>query len=879
MIRILFLIQLLSVFGLSLKGQVASLDSDFELLISQLSKEYNVNFAYPSELETAPDIHVDQEIDGMSLEEILDLVFSSDKLSYRVVRDNKILIRRVDEDYSSSVPLVDFSGKILDDFSGTALPYASVYLKDESKGTMSDDEGKFILKIKADKSQTLVISYLGYEKIEVPISRLQGDHQFKMKFQDQLIDEVTIVVEPSLFKGGLANSNITMDGNRMLKIAASEIYGTDLIRSLQMLPGVKSDNDKSGEIQLRGSSADETLVVLDGIPLYKMDHYYGIFNAINPYYARSVKLYKNNVPLEYESRSGGMVELNSKKEVEGFHGNFEADFLKFTGYVEIPVSKAIDITLGSRVNHTDPFNSPLVSQADVIDLNNALVNNENFQRERLLNTRPQFTFSDFNAKVDIDISDKLNLTTSIIKSRDDYERKYEFQYHLKFNGVDVINQESFLNTEAWDNEGYNISLSYKLKENGYLKLSNYMSNYRNEYNLGLGIVYKTRFGVREGKSYSNININDIQSQGLQLEYEEEDNWHFGINFQERTNAILFQENDTKLIAGEQKSMDASAFIKKYLNLTPSTQITLGARITNPELIDKSNFAPFAEIIHKIDDAAYLKASYARLYQNFRELTFESRFGHYQQYFVVANNNPYPQGKANNFMLGGGFSKNNWRLDAELFYKDQTGTIGFLPKKPGFNEDDVLPNIQGLYQLYVGSTKSKGIDVLMGYDSDKLYSQLGYTLSKSEDQFHNIFRGKAFPSQSDRRHQLKFLNALTVNDFTFSVATVYNSGKPYTSVDLLTANIDRDQIDIDQAIQNLPAYIRLDLATRYDFNYKNVNYYAKASVYNLTNRKNVKYIQQTFAIPLATNNDLENIVTGSESTLVERLFNISVGVNF
>ncbi|NNF36848.1 MAG: TonB-dependent receptor [Saprospiraceae bacterium] len=216
------------------------------------------------------------------------------------------------------------------------------------------------------------------------------------------------------------------------------------------------------------------------------------------------------------------------------------------------------------------------------------------------------------------------------------------------------------------------------------------------------------------------------------------------------------------------------------------------------------------------------------------------------------------------------------MDVEFFRKDLGGTISLLPQNPGL-VNGVTPDENIKFKLFAGKSQSRGVDVYLGYDSPTFFSQLAYTYSKTEDTFNNINRGEPFPSQNDRRHQLKWLNALTVGDFIISGSAVYSSGRPYISFDLLKeAGGTRNRFE--ESLVNLPAYFRLDLGIKYELNVSGLDAYVKGSVYNFLNRQNVRFIQQSFSLPINTGGE-DEVIIGSESSLVDRLFNITLGLNF
>ncbi|NNF36849.1 MAG: TonB-dependent receptor [Saprospiraceae bacterium] len=640
----------------SADAQTASIDSDFEQLIEQLCSTYKVKIGYSAELVKMdiPEFS-DADLENMSVTELLDYFFSKEGLSYRMVDGDKILLRKDDVQlYRESLKTI--SGKIMDGETGLPLPYASIYTKRSTVGTMSDLNGQFSIEVQDIPSVELVVTYLGFKTRYLNISNLSPNEVIHLMPSEEILDEVTIIVDPMVIIDIGKDNEITLNKNRLVEVTAGDVYGSDILRSIQMLPGVSNDADAAGKIQLRGSDAEETLVMLDGIPLYKTDHYYGIFGAINPYYIEDATLYKNKIPLEYENRAGGMLMLNSTDYINNTHGNIELDFLKANAYVELPISSKVGLLIGGRFNHTDPFSSPLSENDDNVNLNDTPIDMVSFQRSKLIDVQPRFKFHDLNAKLKLDLTSKLSFSISTFGSSDEYLRSYDIRYVAENReGKKGLIDESTSDTEKWRNQGFNLSGSYSFQSDKTLKWSVFNSTYKNDYSLGLSLSRVFRVGEVEFFNYENVNYNEIGTGGIRLQYVKDDDWHIGVNLQNRRNEISIVEGSRTPINRVQEFGEGAIFGKKLLYPADGLEIGLGLRVNVLEAFDTMNVSPLIEMKYEPSPGYYLKASYAKLYQNFRELTFENRLGGYQQYFVLAQEGLYPLGFSNLFMVGGGLS--------------------------------------------------------------------------------------------------------------------------------------------------------------------------------------------------------------------------------
>ncbi len=870
-------------------SQVATVDSDFEHLIQQLTHTYQVEVAYAESLKQEFAYNRDLDTAGKEISQILDEVFSAQNISYIILDENKILIRK--DNVPSISNYKEFSvitGNVKDKSSGQPLPYASVYIASQNLGTITKENGNFSLKCDND-SGILTISYLGYESVSLPMEKWKDQLNVSLTPKDFIIDEVTIVVAPPVLKGTINMEEYKIDAQQFRKISAAEIYGKDLILSLQSLPGVGIGGDKGGEVKLRGSDPSETLIVMDNIPLYRIDHYYGIFSSINPYYVQEMNLYKNSVPVEYESRNAGMLDLTSKNEIKELGGTMEADLLKLNGYLEIPLSDEISILAGGRTNHTNPFNSPISSQSNNIDIEN-IIDDRIANRPVYIKTIPDFDFYDINGKINWQIGKNNNITLVGLKSMDNYD--YRFNNILPTSFRNTLAENRFVHHEEWENEGFSVNFSHHFDDFHTLSISGYTSGFSNREEMLSEVSLFNRFGSKQVSSYKNRFLNDIEGDGFTIDFSKSNKYKIGVNFQKRKNLVRLSESETAFYNPTQESEDVAGFVQKELKWK-NLNLTGGIRTMYYGLTESTHFSPLFKLNYQVNNQISFKGSATRLYQNLRELTIETKMGQMIPMFVLSNNTNIPSklldgripvGESNLLMLGGSWTKTSITIDIEAYLKDLNNTVGLRPEKVGFESGTAVPDVNTAYSFYYGKTKVRGIDLALTYDSKRYFSIMAYTYSKSTDTYNrsgksvlNIFNGQPIPSENDRRHQFNWLHAYTWNDFTFSLNMVYNSGKPYIAYEELSGIIIRE--NLDDAIKTLPDYFRLDLSTQYNLRWRSTDIFLRASVYNLTNRENISALQQVFDIPILRNSPDERLILGAQQPFIQRLFNLSLGVTF
>ena len=202
-------------------------------------------------------------------------------------------------------------GQILDAANLQPLVGASVYWEGQSQqGTISDLDGIFNLSVPALPAK-ITVTYLGYEKSvrTIQVRDLEKVQRFYLKAEDFSLEEILIQDR----KGDEQVKNMEM-GKSTLSIEALQslpaLFGeVDLLRSLQLLPGVKSAGEGTAGLFVRGGSADQNLVQVDGAPVYNASHFFGIFSVFNPDGLKKVDLYKGNMPASFGGRASALIDV------------------------------------------------------------------------------------------------------------------------------------------------------------------------------------------------------------------------------------------------------------------------------------------------------------------------------------------------------------------------------------------------------------------------------------------------------------------------------------------------------------------------------------------------------------------------------------------
>ena len=838
--------------------------------IQEISSSYNVTFAYPTEL--LEDHLVKTKISDETLDEYLDLVFEDLPIEYHIFNSDKILLRRKTTIKSTRNNTQILSGIIKDEESNSALVSASLYLEDFKKGCYTDDKGNYTLIIdEADLNKTIIISYLGYEEKKISVEDLVNQSSVHLTLAENQFKPIIIShVTPTYLNKA--------DGSYLIKNKLQSnnagFSSTDLFRNIQMMSGISASNDDESSIKIRSSNSEQTLIILDEMPIYNSSHYYGVFSNINKNYIDEIHLYKNILPIEYAGFAAGMLKMKSNKMTAKNTGVIDFNLIAPSINIKLPIDSSFQIQIAARRSLLDL--ESIIPNQSMDQVFNFL--SDNLQRKAITREKPSFNFYDLNGQIQYNLNNKTSIEANFFKSNDDFLLKYGNDFKRKKNGEENQIIERYEETRNWSNQAASIQYKTALSKSLLFRAIAYSSDYNHDNDVQSYFLNNdNNFEIVRNVELQNV-IDEKGAKAIFNKTISRSNVQLGVEYNSFNVTQEISLNDSELVDFGNKAKRISLF-SSYILEKNNWNINLGTRINRYTIKNESNYSlsPQASFRYKPADDLYLKASIGRNVQYLRMINYQRNDGNSVDLFRLANNSGIPPIYSNNYMIGLSKTFDHWNFDIEFYKKDLTGSIEYASRLLGFEgNSNNAPKIDA-YKLYRGSTKIKGVDFGLSYASQKFNSFLSYTLSKADNYFSAIFKNNAFPNENDRRHELNWTNSFQLNHWIFSANYVFASGKPYLDLESLETLVDRENDNSDLLFKQLDYYSRFDLGIAYNIplkkNIANVGF----SVLNLLDRENVKYRQQTFSVAFDGNNqnDTRNAVIGSESSLLERTFNFSL----
>jgi hypothetical protein len=734
------------------------------------------------------------------------------------------------------------SGYIKDASNGEALIGASVFVTETKGGGVTNEYGFYSITLPS-ASYTLHYSYVGYATITKLIAldkNVRAD--IELSGEAEQLQEVVVQAEAEQ-----ANvQNLEMSTNKLdiktIQKIPSFLGEADLIRSLQLLPGVSTVGEGAGGFNVRGGSVGQNLILLDEAPVYNSSHMLGFFSVFNPDAVKDVKLYKGAIPARYGGRLSSLLDVrmkegNSKKlEVTGGIGTI---FSRLA--IEAPLIKdKASFIIAVRRSYIDILARPFV---------------------KLLQDGGALNFYDITLKTNYNINPKNRVYLSGYFGRDNFkfDKGQGFSWGnatatLRWNHI--FNDRLFSNfTAVYSN--YDYSLQFGRDEKDSFKWNSLISNY----------ILKPQF------TYF-INGNNELNFGAEAIY---------YNF-EPANAVGVSNGvATDVSVPKKYNLETSVYLSNSQKITPAFSIDYGLRyslfnsygpdvtytFSNEEpgtrrlpissqsyksgevIVSYGNFEPRASFKIQATPSSSIKGSYNRMVQ-YLHLISNTTASNPLDVWNPSSKNIKPQ-LSDQYTLG-------WFKDLGATKKYELSVEGYL--RYNQNQVDYINGANLLLNRFLegdllsGQGRAYGLETYFQKKTGRLTGWVSYTLSRSELKVDGINRGDWYATRYNQTHNLKIAAFYEISKrWSFSADFIYTSGTPatfptsrYVSQGILVpynANESRGNV-------NLPDYHRLDVSFRLEGKKEKRGHKRKNSAYWVFGVYNLYARQNPFSIYFSQN---------------------------
>ena len=682
------------------------------------------------------------------------------------------------------------SGTIKDASNGEDLIGASVYVKGQTIGTTTNIYGFYSLTLPQGEYE-LVYSFIGYQQIVKKIS-LQTNQTLNMELglDNQTLSE--FVVTDKKENENIKSTEVGVDNLDIKQVEKLPVVmgEKDIVKTIQLLPGVKSAGEGSSGFFVRGGSADQNLILLDEAPVYNAAHALGFFSVFNSDAIKNVKMYKGVAPAEYGGRLSSVMDIQMKdgnQKKFGASGGIGLISSRLTLEAPIKKDKGAFIVSGRR------------TYADAV----LKLATDDYDASTIY-------FYDLNLKANYKLGEKDRIFISGYFGRDEFgiDEAFTLDYgnstaNVRWNHI--FNNKLFSNTSVIYSK-YN----YTLTANSIDLISNIEDiNVKTDFQYFISNGSKLRFGVNAIKhnfipgkvNYSDANRTDYENERRALEY------------------AGFLRHEVEL--GGRLTLNYGLRVSAFSVLGPGDHYTFN---NAGEAIDTTSYSNNEHIKTYVGFEPRVTASY--VLNEFSSLKFG--LGRNYQYMHLLSNSTggtpmdvwYPSSKliepqyADQASLGyyRNLKDNMYEFSAEAYYKKMQNVLAYKDGADIF----LNPLVEG--QLAFGEGQAYGLELLLKKKKGKLTGWISYTLSRSENQFAEINGGKAFPSAQDRTHDLSIVGVYSLNDrWSLSASWIYLTGNAVTLPSSKYV-VDGEAITYYDGRNNgrmLPTH-RLDLGATYNF---------------------------------------------------------------
>lgn len=746
------------------------------------------------------------------------------------------------------------SGNIKDASNGEDLIGVTIFVKElPGVGTVTNVYGFYSLTLPKG-NYTIQYSYVGYKTIEfkaVLFKNLKNNIQISSGSTDLSVVEISAEKE---------DENIRSTEMSVAKINMKEIesipvlFGErDILKTIQLLPGVKSGGEGNAGFFVRGGSSDQNLILLDEAPVYNASHLLGFFSVFNSDAIRDLKLYKGGIPAEYGGRLSSVMDIKMKE------GNTKK--LSATGGIGLISSK---LTIEAPIVK-DKGSFIISGRRTYADLFLKLSNDETQKNTTLY-------FYDLNLKANYQFNDNNRLFISGYFGRDNFGFADRFAFDWG-NSTATIRWNHLFNDKLFGNSSVifsNYSYKIDIKTAGFTINSQIQDwNFKQDFDFFWNDKNKLKFGgnlihhtfdpgeiTSNGESIGNTKIENRYSVESALYISNEQ------KFNEKWSATygIRYSNFSQIGPGEFYSYNNKGDVSDTIKYKE-----------NNILVSYHGIEPRLALNYTLNESTSLKASYNRMFQNLHLLS-NSSGNNPTDTWIPSSNNIKPE-IADQVALGyfKNFKNNAYEFSVETYYKTVQNTIDY---KTGA-EITLNPTVEG--ELLYGKGRAYGLEFFIKRKKGVFTGWISYTIARTEVKYDKINKGVWYPAKQDRTHDLAIVLQYDISErlkisstFVFYTgnAVTFPTGKYMVDGQIINLYSDRNgsrmpnyhRMDLGVTLEGKNYKIRLNPETgekekidrkyKSSWNFSIYNLYARENAYSFSFREKENNPNQTEVVQLS-----------------------------
>lgn len=774
-------------------------------VLQSIEKQFSVSFTYTD--ENVENVLVEQLPTNLTLTQVLTFLSNQTGLLFTQLDQRFITISR---------PLlkntITVCGILEDNETHEKIVGATIQAGD--KFAVSDKDGYFELS-DLDYESILLIKSLGYEAVSVAARSLVDKPctVFSLVLQPSYLSEVTIT---NYLTTGIVKK---IDGSLSIQTQDLGILPgltePDVLITIQALPGIQSIDETVSNINVRGGTHDQNLVLWDGMKMYQQGHFFGLISAFSPYLTKEVNLVKNGTSAMHSDGVSSTIDIQSDDEVTNvFTGGAGINMIDLDLLAKIPVSPKVSLHLSGRKSIADIVETPTYrSYYDRAFRNTDVTSNSN----DTLQTGEQFHFYDFSTKLLYDISDKDKLRVSFLK----IHNSIEYEETETVNGTPESKVSSLEQQNLAGGITYSRLWNANVRTTGQWYLSSYDLN-------------ATNFDILNDQRLDQEN--EVLDMGIKLDARVRLNDHLdllsGYQFYEVGVSNLEDINNPPFYRLKKTVLRTHVVFSEASYTSPSgyTNVRAGVRGNYFSKFGEIRIEPRLSLNHKLRESLSIELlGEVKSQTTTQIIDFQNDFlGVEKRRWVMANEEDIPIITSKQLSAGLHFHKKNLLISMEGYGK---WVNDIITSSQGFQN-------QFQYVRSTGSYTSLGIDFLINKRFSKINTWVSYSLAKNTYTFDELIP-PSFYSNLDIRHRATVGVSYQSNHFDFSAGVNWHTGRPYTEPVSPNSVVDSEINYEDPNTSRLANYWRIDFSANYRFQFnKHIRAITGFSVWNLLNHENV-----------------------------------------
>ena len=734
------------------------------------------------------------------------------------------------------------SGHITEMVSKETIIGATAIDSQTRQGTVSNSFGFYSLTLPTGR-HTVDFSYVGYEHVTLQLDLTKDTVVNISMSENSKLDEITVTAtrdDAGVASTGMGSMDVPL---KMIEHTPSLLGETDIIKTIQLTPGVQQGTGGSAAFYVRGGDGDANLILLDGAPVYKIDHLFGFFSVFTPEAVKKVTFYKSSFPARYNGRTSSVIDVRTKDgNMSEYHASLSIGLLTSRFNIEGPIVKdKTSFNISARSTYFSLIAKPFMED------------NEKFG----------YWFYDLNAKVNHKFSDNDRLYVGVYNGMDKMDSEYEDEYGYyknSYSGHNNVTNDYGSDTQ-WGNTIATLRWNHIFSQRLFCNVSGSYNHYRMKLSSYDNYLESETGNYDESSSSYHSEIVDW---GASADFDymphPAHSVKFGASYLYHDFEPETSNSQWKTKEGQDKTDDNFSSKGKSIyahemalygedewRFADRLRMDVGLALTLFCVQDKAygNAQPRISAKYLFSDDWSAKASFSQMSQCVHLLQ-SMPIALPTDIWVPITKNIKPE-KARQVSLGGYFTgAKDWEFSLEGYYKVMDNVIEY---KDGMSYMGFSGSWSDMVSM--GKGYSRGLEVMARRVAGKATGWVAYTLSKSDRKFSKdsgVNNGERFPFTYDRRHNVNVVFSFEVADnveldaswsfMTGACATIANSYMKYIMPDGTTSSApyvtSRNNF-------RLPYSHFLNLGINVHKHKKHYERIWNFSVYNLYNHMNPNFV--------------------------------------